>query len=209
MEGKTKCYQVSGGYDEHCVLVMATTRAEAKHAAAGDIDALWTDLRAARRPEFDAGIPSREELVSKHGWWFECCNCSCHVCEDDLDEGALFDDDDNPWCTECGPDREKVLQERERRRVECEELKAAQEKEGRAQVAARFPGAVVVWVDTRTVWRKGEGHADVLRVEFTFPGGRWSAIWRAADPDNVYVVQEDHPAWHAYAATLPAKEPAA
>ena len=191
-------YSVQGS--ENGCIVFASNSASARRQGAGELGCDWEDIESCRRAQWAdeyVNEPRVPPLVMiEHGWWFECCHCGCHI---DSDQEGY--DDDNE-ARELDPVEEGglVFCTPACRDAEAKERadKQARKEAARNAVLEKFPGVEVKWTDD----------SEPAKVSFTFPGGKYGAIWTVGD-ELVSISQCDLDAWNAYRAPFRAAEKSA
>lgn len=193
-DGPLKAYKVEDPFDDEGrgLLVHAHTRAEAKAAAQGELDAEYTSLRATREKAFDdLGGDDLVRALLAAGWWMGCMGCMEHVRSEE-EEGEVYDEGHRaaPYVLRNGDvycSSKCCLKWLRKQRAERVAIWTAMET-----TVAKWPG-----VEILHVWNSIGG----VSVHFRFPGGEYLVGWTIGD-DEVSVLQGDVEAWEQFVAPL-------
>ncbi|MFC7515046.1 hypothetical protein ACFQUU_08525 [Herbaspirillum sp. GCM10030257] len=188
-----KAFHAQG--DEYGKIIFAKSHVEARRLAAGELGCEFQEIESCRRiPSLDqyaatGKIPAKD-LIEDHGWWFECAGCSTRVDSDNFDYAneqrreAVYVDDVVYCCQSCKASEDARVAEI--MRLEDEVTATALEK---------WPGITIVHAN---------GHVNRFQnafVDFSYPGGKYSARWNLGE-ETVSVVATELEAWNAFASRL-------
>jgi len=189
-----KAYTVREDDEGHCVVVFATSGAEARRLGGHELDLSFEEVDSCvRAPEFDAYAEAGKvpPLVAiAHGWWFECDHCG-HKVDEDAE----------------GPDGEELHPVADGQRVYCNEAHMMAEWRERRTRQDRMNAVVEACALKFFDWPifdlrgaehyKAGGHETVACCDFDFPGRKgMHARWDLGD-ELVYISECDRDAWQA------------
>jgi hypothetical protein len=189
-----KAYEVREPDEGHCVVVFATSGAEARRLGASELDTDFDGVESCRRaPQFDAyaevGKVPPLALI-EHGWWFECSHCGHQVSSDGEDsEGSPLEpvaDGDRVYCNQA----HQMAHWRERR-DRTSRMDAVVEA-----CALKFYGWPIRDLRGHEHYKAG-GRETVACCDFDFPGRKGlHARWDLGEA-TVWISECDREAWAA------------
>lgn len=142
-----------------------------------------------RAPQYDEHwplgyVPPLQLL--EEGWWWNCPECDYEFSADEFRWDDERPEQPTPvsiknWLY-CSPDCAKEA----RKKAQLRRLQSAQVK---AVLMSQLPNCTLTYVSP-----------DFAR--FRFPGCRWAATWRSAQPDRYEINALDHDAWNRWQAEV-------